>query len=535
MNYSVIPEPCSFNITDEAIVFDLSDGIIFEGNDETEKCIENLRAFIEEVFFLQPFPMARTKIRLEISGKGESEGYFIRTERDRVVLSGNDEKGLFYAVQTLKQLLFCGEGKLCSMEIEDKPRFSVRGFMLDCGRYFFTVEAVKQFIDMMALHKLNEFHWHLSEDQGFRCQLEGKLLLTEIGSYRSHTNFNNKPHSGYYTRSDLEEIIAYAHDRYIKVIPEIDSPGHVMSMLAAYPSLACAERDYDVSTSWGVKHDVLCVGKESTFDFMKSLFDELTEIFTDGVIHLGGDEVPTVRWKSCPDCQKRIKEQGLKDESELHTYYLDRISAYIRGKGIETRMWNDRVKDKMVSKNIIWQLWNGDMSQADVVAELNAGRRFVISCAENYYLNWPYALTNLEKCYNFEPAFPGLTAEGEKNILGIEGCLWTEFVPDMLVADRLTYPRIAAVCESAWSQKEKKDFAAFNKKLQVYYSLLENLGIKPREIKKTSPTGVRKLGEKLWWERRKLCWGAHHNIISDIKFKKIIKEKRVKYESDTDA
>lgn len=514
--FTVIPEPVFFEVRGDFPVFTLTDYLSLEGAAEAEGCINELLTFLKEVFHFESLGVGREKIRLEIEEKGNAEGYTLKVEADRITLKGNSEKGLFYAVQTLKQLLFQGQGCLCEMEIADYPRFSVRGFMLDCGRYFFTVEAVKQFLDMMALHKLNEFHWHLSDDQGFRCQLESKLLLTEIGSYRSHTNFNSIPHEGYYTKSEMLDVIAYAHSKHIRVVPEIDTPGHVKAMLAAYPDLACFPRDFSVSNFWGVKHDVLCVGKESTFTFMTELFDELAEIFTDGTFHLGGDEVPTERWKCCPHCQKRMKQEGMTDEAELHTYYLNRMASYLRKKGLEVRMWNDIPKEKAVDKSLTWQLWNGAIKPEDAVKELNGGRKFVISCAENYYLDQPYALTSLEKCYGFEPEAEGLTDEGKKNLLGVEGCLWTEFVPDMLTADRMTYPRLAAICESAWSPKEKKSYDSFCNKLGSYYELLGTLGVSAKPLKKTEPKGISRLAGKLWWERRKLCWGAHENIVSDI-------------------
>lgn len=522
MSLTIIPEPCFFEIKDSQTAFDILEGFAFEGDgdERTEKFIQDLVAFFGEVFEVMPDELTRNKISLFVSGKGDAEGYSLRVEKNRISLVGNDEAGLFYALQSLRQLFFGGEGKLPLLEIKDKPRFSSRGFMLDCGRYFFTTEAVKQFLDMMALHKLNEFHWHLSEDQGFRCQLEGKLLLTEIGSYRSNTNFNNKPHGGYYTKSEIKEIVDYAHERYIKVIPEIDSPGHVMAMLASYPSLACFPLDFNVSTFWGVKHDVLCVGKESTFTFMQELFDEIIEMFPDGVIHLGGDEVPTVRWESCPDCRRRMKLEGMTEAKELHTYYLDRMASYLEKKGVEVRMWNDSPKKKKVKKEIAWQLWNGEISREELVREINGGRKFIISCSESYYLDLPYALTSLKKCYNFEPMLSGLTAEGEKNILGVEGCLWTEFVPDMLTADKMTYPRLAAISESGWSPKEKKDYDRFVEKLGSYYDLLISSGVNATALKRANPRPIRKIAGKLYWERRKLCWGAHHNILSDIKAKK---------------
>lgn len=523
---SVIPEPVSFKIKSSKPVFALGDDVIFEGNEESENSLSDLTEFLLRIFGYIPTGYGKGKIRLEILPAEPSEGYSIKIENDRVVLTGNSKSGLFYAVQTLKQLLFQSEGILPELEITDFPRFPSRGFMLDCGRYFFTVDAVKQFIDMAALHKLNEFHWHLTEDQGFRCQLENKLLLTEIGSYRSHTCFGSKPHEGYYTKAELKEIIDYAHRKHMKVIPEIDSPGHVMSMLAAYPHLACAERDYTVSTFFGVKHDVLCIGKESTFEFMKELFDELTEIFTDGIIHIGGDEVPTVRWKSCPECQRRMKEEGFTKEKELHTYYLDRIAAHLESKGVEVRMWNDSIKDKTVKRNICWQLWNSEISEKDVVRELNAGRKFILSPSAYCYLDLPYALTSLEKCYNYNPVPDGLTDEGRKNLLGVEACLWTELIPDMEKADRMTYPRLAAICEAAWSPDEKRSYNRFCEKLYGFCALLYEEGISPCNIKSAVPGRLKKVLGILYWERRKLLWGAHHNIISDIKAKRYFKNRK---------
>lgn len=523
-SFSVIPRPREFSLLGEETVFTLTDNLVFECCEGSENSLKELTDFLRDVFSLEPVGMGKEKIRMEIDPLIEAEGYFLKAERDRVILRSGSEKGLFYAVQTLKQLLFCGEGSLCETEITDSPRYAVRGFMLDCGRYFFTVEAVKQFIDMMALHKLNEFHWHLSEDQGFRCQLENKLLLTEIGSWRSHTNFNYVPHEGYYTRADMLEIISYAHSKYIRVIPEIDSPGHVTAMLAAYPELACFPGDYTVATSWGVKHDVLCIGKESTLTFMKEVYGELAEIFTDGVIHLGGDEVPVMRWKICPECQRLMKEKGMKDERELHTYYLDTVADFLMKKGIEVRMWNDSVRRKTVSRDITWQLWNGEMTKEEAVKELNCGRKLVFSCSDYLYLDLPYAQTSLEKCYSFDFEDGGLTAEAEKNILGIEGCLWTEFVPDMLTADKMTYPRLAAISENAWTADDKKDYADFHKRLGAYYRLLGSLGVRPASLKAANPKGINSLAGKLWWERRRLYWGALDNFIADKKAKSMQKK-----------
>lgn len=512
MKYSVIPEPCRFEIKSSDVAFDIYDEAAFEAGPSAEKSLRSLISFLEEFFVVYPSGVAKGKIRLEISGQGESEGYSLKVERGRVLLRGNDEKGLFYAVQTLKQLFFCGDGKLVEIEIEDKPRFRVRGFMLDCARHFFSVEAVKQFIDMMAFHKLNEFHWHLSDDQGFRCQLEDKLLLTEIGSYRPETEFNGVPHKGYYTKNDIREIIDYAHDRYIKVIPEINSPGHVRAMLAAYPGLACFKRDFDVSTTWGTKNDVLCIGKESTFDFMKELYDEVTEIFTDGILHIGGDATPTVRWQACPDCLRRMQEEGLGSIRELHSYYLDRIASYLTDKGVEVRIRDTALKERESCGKFCCQL---SSTAEEIKHNGNLGDKcdYIVSCSDYYNLDNPYIMTGLERCYSFEPDFGKIN----RNIIGVECCLWTEYVPDMLTADRLTYPRLAAVCEGAWSAEGRKSLDAFKEKLQSYYSFMEKLGIAAAPIKKTEPSGLNKLKEKMLLKKRKIYSGRYNDFMSDLR------------------
>lgn len=515
MKLYIIPEPCKFKVTNSDTAFVFSDSVTFDGKNECEKAIADLVRFTREVYGFEFIGMGREKICFRLSDEFKNkQAYSLEVEKDLITIKAGCECGLFYGIQSLKQLIFQCEGKLPYLEIYDEPKYEVRSFMLDCGRYFFTVEAVKQFLDMMALHKFNEFHWHLSEDQGFRCQLECAPLLTEIGSYRSHTNFNNKPHSGFYTRAEMKEIVAYAHDRYIRVVPEIDIPGHTVSMLASYNELGCFSRDIDVASSWGIKYDVLCVGKKSTYDFIEKVLTEITEIFPDKIIHLGGDEVPTNRWELCPDCNALMKEQGFSDYHDLHTYFLQRIASFLEEKGVEVRMWNDRVKPYMIDESVTWHLWNGDMKKEDVELEIKKGRKFILSCSEWNYLDFPYGLTSLEKCYGFDFDVSG------SGVLGIEACLWTEFVPDMKKADYLTYPRLGAISETAWCEKEKKNYKTFLKKLPSYERLLLTLGVRPAKKQRYSPNKITELASKLYWERRRLCWGGLYNVVTNSQIKK---------------
>lgn len=521
MNFSVVPQPNWFQILSNKPCFELTRLSEIEAGKGTDKSKKELLTFVCDYFEEELLGTGKEKICLEIvSDTQEKEGYSLTVKKDRVTVIGNDEAGLFYGIQTLKQLLIQGDFKLPETEIHDSPSFPVRGFMLDCGRYYFPLEDIKSFIDIMALHKFNEFHWHLSEDQGFRCQLENQLLLTEIGSYRSHTNFNTTAHQGYYTKKEMKEIVDYAHERYIKVVPEIDTPGHVVSMIAAYPFLSCFDREMTVATSWGIKHDVLCVGKESTFEFMYSVFDELTEIFTDGVIHIGGDEVPTTRWKICPHCRKRIKDEGLKDESDLHTYYLQRIASYLQDKGVEVRMWNDRKKEKMVDTSVAWQLWNGDMKDSEVSEEINKGRKFIISDANHYYLDLPYGQVPLKATYEYTPVFDGVKDECKNNIIGVEACLWTEFVPDMKKAIFCTFPRLGAISETAWTKKENRNYDRFHENLKGYYKVLNCHGVEPVQENVYNPKTIRKLASRIYWARRRLCWAGLHNLIDNYSVKR---------------
>ncbi len=492
MQYCVVPK-CVKMACKENTAFTLTRLCEIQADEKSQKAKNDFLRFLAEAFNIEPLGTGKEKIVLQTDkALPKDEGYVLTVQEDTVTITGKDEAGVLYGVQTLKQLLLQGDLILRETYIEDYPRFSHRGFMLDTARHFFTKEAVFHFLQMMAFHKLNVFHIHLSDDQGFRAQFESKLLLTEIGSYRSHTNFGSTPHSGYYTKQDLKEIVDYAHNLCIKVIPEIDTPGHTVSMIASYPELSCFERKLVTATRWGIMHDVLCVGKESTYDFMFSLFDELLEVFTDGIVHIGGDEVPTTRWKLCEHCQNKMKEQGFKDESELHTYYLDRIGKYLSDKGVKVIMWNDKVKSYMVNKNISWQLRNSDMSEANVVSEINNGRDFVVSLSDFYYFDLPYAITDLEKCYSFDAVYEGITPERQNGLLGVEACLWSEYVPSMEKAHYLTYPRIGAFSETAWTSVNNKSYESFKGNLDIYCNMLYAVGVDAARKKDVEPIALRK-------------------------------------------
>ncbi len=518
MKYSIIPEPQQFELLSENTVFTLTSRTNLVYQDECKNAVRELCDYAKKVFDIEFFGSGRESIVFNRDDNIKNEeGYRLEVSFDLVTISYSGEAGAFYAVQTLKQLLLQSDCALAELKITDFPRFEYRGFMLDVSRYFFSVDAVKLFLDAMALHKLNRFHWHLTDDQGWRIELYNHLLLAQIGGFRAYTNFGRTPHGGFYSKQDIAEIIAYAHERYIVVIPEIDSPGHIVSAIAAYPELSCFDRELEVATHSGVKHDVLCIGKESTFDFIFSVFDEVCEMFPDKIIHIGGDEVPTTRWEICPRCQKRMKENGLKTERELHFYYMNRIAKHLRNKGVKVIMWCDNPEMK-IAEDVIWQYWSNP-EQKEALSSDSASSRRIINSAKPYYLDLPYGTTNLKKCYEFEPI---LDNNSESQTVGVEACLWTEYVPNMKKAGYCTFPRLAAYCETAWTAAENKDYQAFTKKLVSYYKLLDTLPFDYASLKQAMPSFIRKYGYLLYFERRKLHWQGLHNILDNKKVKKNI-------------
>lgn len=505
---TIIPQPKKF-IEKEKEAFHLAGGIKLKYPEGFENAYEELYTFIYKDIGLLPEDYSDECIYFNLKEGLVDEAYEISIKEKEINIYATSPSGAFYAVQSLKQL-FSQSMTLNEIEIYDCPSIKYRGFMFDSSRYFFVKEDIYTFLDIMALHKLNVFHWHLTDDQGWRLELYNKLRLAQIGSYRAGTNFNTKPHGGFYTKKDIEDIIEYAKKKYIEIVPEIDSPGHVVSAIAAYPELACFERELQVATHSGVKHDVLCVGKESTFDFMFSVWDEVIEQFKPQMVHLGGDEVPTIRWQSCPHCKKRMEELGFTDASKLHSYYINRLADYIHSKGVETIMWCSEEKIDEYNEKIIKQFWGRKDSTINL--EKN---RVIDSCSSAYYFDLPYGYISLKDTYTYEPRL-------NDKYDGIECCLWTEYVPDMHKATSLLFPRIAAYCENAWTGKDKISYEEFYQKLDSYMFLMRAYGYSVTRESKSNPGKLKGGIQKLYFERRQLHWQGLHNILDDKKVKKAL-------------
>ena len=409
-----------------------------------------------------------------------AEGYRIDISARRAQLSAGDDAGLFYGLQTLLQLAD-ERGNLPCVSIEDHPRYRYRGLHLDVCRHFFPVRFIKHYLDWMASCKLNTFHWHLTDDQGWRIEIKRYPRLTEIGGYRTRTQiggFHEDPityeqgrYGGYYTQDEIREVVAYAAERHIAVIPEIEMPGHATAALAAYPELACGHgpKSFETSGRWCVLDDVFCPGKEQTFEFLEGVLDEVLELFPSKLIHIGGDECPRVRWKECPDCRARMEDEGIEDEAGLQTYLTLRIGRHLEAKGRRLIGW-DEILDGELAPGAVVMSWRG--TRGGIAA---ARRRHEVIMTPSTYLYFdkkatdsydePVSLSSsllpLEKIYGYDPD-EGIAPEDRRYLLGVQANLWTEFIRTEGRASFQLLPRIYALAEIAWSPVERKSWREFS-------------------------------------------------------------------------
>jgi hexosaminidase len=448
-------------------------------------------------------------IRLATGGNRKDlgrESYTLTVSPEAVTIQAPETVGVFYGIQTLRQLLpvevekrtFVPDvvwGVPCVV-IKDAPRFEWRGYMMDEGRHFHGKETMLRTLDLMALQKMNVLHWHLTEDQGWRIEIKQYPKLTEIGSMRNGTTkglfgkHDGMPHGGFYTQEEIREIVAYASERHITIMPEIEMPGHSMAALAAYPELSCTGGPFKVACRFGPTWDIFCAGKERVFEFLQNVLDEVMALFPSPFVHIGGDEAPKTRWKKCPDCQNRIQQEGLKGEHELQVYLANRMATYLDSHGRRVVGWNEILQEGLVESAVV-QYWI--RNRKDVLEAIQNGRDVVMSSFWHTYLDHSYSLTPLSKAYNYEPVFPELGAQDGHHVLGLEAPMWTEFVPNRARLDYQTYPRLTAFAETGWSPKEKKDFKDFQKRLDVFLRQLDELGVKYARGKDVEPLWLKQL------------------------------------------
>ena len=440
-------------------------------------------------------------------GITNEEGYVLDIRTSGVTIRAKTAKGIFYAVETLKQLMPAGietknsglrEIAIPAAEIEDAPRFAYRGVMLDVARHFFTIDFLKKYIDALAFYKINSFHLHLTDDQGWRIEIKKYPRLQTIAAWRKETligfrtdtprKYDGIRHGGYYSQRELKDLVQYARQRFITIIPEIDIPGHSQALLAAYPQLGCIDSSYQVSRQWGVHKDILCP-KEETFAFLEDVFTELMDIFPGKYIHIGGDEVPKDRWKASPFCQALIKKLGLKDEHELQSYFIRRMEKFLNSKGRAIIGW-DEILEGGIAPNATIMSWHGENGG---IAAAKEKHHVIMTPSAFLYFNFyqtkkgkaaePLSNGNnfyipLQKIYDYNPIPSVLMPDESKYILGPQGCLWTEYVASEERAENLTFPRVCALAEAAWTPVPKKNYTDFVNRLNSNVEHLRRMNIR---------------------------------------------------------
>ena len=398
----------------------------------------------------------------------------------QVVLFSNSPSGALRGIQTLRQLIHTSTNQLKQNSLTlpyiwmlDSPKFKHRGLMLDVCRHFFSLDVIKKYIDLLTFYKMNVLHLHLTEDQGWRIESEKYPKLNEISSWR--TEADGSKYGGFYTKEQLKELVAYAQERHITIIPEIELPGHSQAALAAYPYLACDGHNdtIEVVNDWGVFKEIYCAGNDSTFAFLENILAEVMEIFPSKYIHIGGDEAPKYRWENCAKCQKRIKEEGLHNEHELQSYFINRIEKYLNQNNRELIGW-DEILEGGLSPNATVQSWRG--MQGGIDAAL-AGHNAIMSPTSHCYLDYELDKIDLEKIYSFDPIPKDLSEDKHQFIIGGECNMWTEHVPDEKKLDEMISPRMQALAEVLWSYPKNRDFEDFYNRLQFHYPVLKTKNI----------------------------------------------------------
>jgi len=432
-----------------------------------------------------------------------NEGYTLKVVPGRIVISAKAAAGLFYGVQTLRQLLPSDIFSpyrvtrtlwtVPAVTIRDVPRYAWRGLMLDVARHFFDKAYVLRFLDLMALHKLNTFHLHLTEDQGWRLAIRNYPKLIQLGAQRASSPLKGDPSQQdglpygpyYFTQDDIREIVAYAQKRFITVVPEIEMPGHALAALSAYPELSCTGGPFRPRTVWGVEADVYCAGKEATFRFLEGVLDEVLSLFPSKFIHIGGDECPKERWKECPACQARMRAEGLKDEHELQSYFIRRMEGYLRSKGRRLIGWDEILEGGLADGAAVMS-WRGT---AGGIAAAAAGHDVVMTPATHCYFDYrqaeniadePEAINGkltLDQVYAYDPTPSELPAARRKHVLGVQGNLWSEFLFSWREVDYMSYPRASALAEVAWTPQAARDYTDFTTRLKKHQARLDLLGV----------------------------------------------------------
>lgn len=481
MKNSVVPEPQRVEIKTEQPVFTLNRLAEISADEESKKGLCSMLSFFKKAFEIEPVGTGKQSIELKTSKNiPEKEGYRLTVSENRAVIEGADEAGVFWGVQTFCELLFENDRSLCALEIYDYPLIERRGFMLDCSSWFFTTEAVKLFLDAMAAHKLNVFHWLLTGDAGWRLELFDNYLLTQIGGYRAFTGLGKVPHGGFYSREDTLEIIRYAHERCITVIPEISLPDRTTAAVAAYPQLNCFNKKVLVATDFGEQKNALCLGKTVSYDFLRSVLDETAKVFTDGVICIGGEKIEKTNREGCLHCKEKMRELSLQSENELYEYFLEQGKSHLDSLGVKTVI---RAGKLNFLNGAIYECKTAESAKR---AEAS-GAMLIDSGLE---LSKPYSLLTVEECYCKD-------IKKTASLFAAEAVLKTESIPTMKKAGELLFPRLGAFSENVWTKKEGRSYRHFLEKLDDYYRMIEFLPFDRPKKRQAFPGAFKKAGESI--------------------------------------
>ncbi|MEP2024493.1 MAG: family 20 glycosylhydrolase [Reichenbachiella sp.] len=483
---NITPKPQELTVNEGRFSLNNSTLFVTDGNTELEQIAEFFTAKINKStgFKLenQSEQAADNYISLSLDADLETneEGYILDANAQRVLIQATSPKGIFYGLNTFMQLLPAEiesetlarniDWTLPAVNIKDEPRFAWRGFHLDVCRHFISIDQVKKHIDMLSIFKINKFHWHLTEDQGWRIEIKKYPKLTSVGATR--TEADGSIHEGYYTQEEIKEVVAYAAERYIDVIPEIEMPGHALAALSAYPELSCNEGTYTPRIIWGVETDVFCAGKKEVFTFLEDVIEEILPLFPYGYYHMGGDESPKDRWKTCQRCQARIKKEGLHDEHELQSYFMSRMENVLQKHGKKMIGW-DEILEGGISDSANVMSWRGEEGG---IAAANAGNDVVMAPGAWMYLDKyegdykidPVSIGGLlpiEKVYNYEPIPADIDSSKAHHVLGAQTTLWSEYIYQEELSEYRMYPRTIALAELTWTAKDQKNYKDFEQRL----------------------------------------------------------------------
>ena len=497
-NIKIIPEPVSVSFNGKQLL--IKNGVSISASaDSLNNVVELLRNGIDKLPNREYFSPEHSPVNVMLkiaNSVTHAEGYRLVVGKNKIEITANSKSGLIYGVQTLIQLfsqavINSGHAEIPQFTINDYPRFTYRGMHLDVSRHFFDVDFVKKYIDLIVMHKMNTFHWHLTDDQGWRIEIKKYPKLTEVGAWRvdhEDMEWNNRPdrtekdsvfYGGFYTQQQIKEVVAYAAERGVTVIPEIEIPGHSSAAIASYPELSCTGTEISVPSGGDTGSNILCAGKEYTFTFIKDVLTEVISLFPSKYIHIGGNEVNINEWKKCPFCQARMHEHGFNEESQLQSYFIQRVDSFLTSKGRSLLGW-DEILEGNLAKNTTVMLRRG---VSGGIQAIRLGHNVIMSpveyCYFDYYQSYdeslePLAMNgyiNLEKVYSFEPVPTELTVAGKRHVLGAQGNVWTEFMTDEEIVEMRVLPRMTALSEVLWSNK-KNDFNVFLQKLEPFLKIL---------------------------------------------------------------